>query len=197
MKAADYPEGLLLMKDKGIEFVPDLSQGLDCWVDASFAGLWGHEDAQDPASVKSHTGFVLTLFGCPVLTQSRRQNIVTLSSTAAEYVALSEAMRELIPMRRLLLEITTKLKLPAIAQTLVKSTVFEDNQSCLALANAPKLLPGNKYLALRYHFFRSEIGPDKGVLVQWVSTDQQVADLSTKSLGPAQFKVLRKKLMGW
>ena len=188
---------LIGTKDKGIEFVPDLSQGLDCWVDASFAGLWGYEDAQDPASIKSHTGFVLTLFGCPVLTQSRRQNIVTLSSTAAEYVALSEAMRELIPMRRLLLEITTKLKLPAIAQTLVKSTVFEDNQSCLALANAPKLLPGNKYLALRYHFFRSEIGSDKGVLVQWVSTDQQVADLSTKSLGPAQFKVLRKKLMGW
>ena len=100
-------------------------------------------------------------------------------------------------MRRLLLEISTKLKLPTIAQTLVKSTVFEDNQSCLALANAPKLLPGNKYLALRYHFFRSEIGKDKGVLVQWVSTEAQVADCFTKSLGPAQFKVLRKKLMGW
>ena len=165
--------------------------------DASFAGLWGHEDPQDPASVKSHTGFVITLFGCPILTHSKRQSIVTLSSTAAEYVALSEAMRELLPMRRLLLEISTKLKLPTISQTLVKSTVFEDNQSCLALAKAPKLLPGNKYLALRYHFFRSEIGKEKGVLVEWVSTENQVADLQTKSLGPAQFKILRKKLMGW
>ena len=100
-------------------------------------------------------------------------------------------------MRRLLLEISSKLKLPTIAQTLVKSTVFEDNQSCLALANAPKFLPGNKYLALRYHFFRSEIGKHKGVHVQWVSTENQIADLATKSLGPAQFKVLRKKLMGW
>ena len=100
-------------------------------------------------------------------------------------------------MRRLLLEISTKLKLPTISQTLIKSTVFEDNQSCLALAKAPKLLPGNKYLALRYHFFRSEIGKDKGVLVEWVSTEKQVADLQTKSLGPAQFKILRKKLMGW
>ena len=188
---------LIGTQDKGIEFVPDLNQGLDCWVDALFAGLWGYEDAQDPASVKSHTGFVLTLFGCPILTQSRRQTVVTLSSTAAEYVALSEAMRELLPMRRLLLEISTKLKLPTMAQTLVKSTVFKDNQSCLALANAPKLLPGNKYLALRYHFFRSEIGKDKGVLVKWVPTEEQVADLGTKSLGPAQFKVLRKKLMGW
>ena len=42
---------------------------------------------------------------------------------------MSEAMRELLPMRRLLLEISSKLKLPTIAQTLVKSTVFEDNQT--------------------------------------------------------------------
>ena len=125
------------------------------------------------------------------------QTVVALSSTAAEYVALSEAMRELLPLRRLLLEISTKLKLPTISQTLVKSTVFEDNQSCLALANAPKLMPGNKYLALRYHFFRSEIGPHKGILVKWVSTENQLGDLFTKALGPAQFKVLRKKLMGW
>ena len=122
---------------------------------------------------------------------------MTLSSTAAEYVALSEAMRDLLPLRRLLTEVSTKLKLPNIAKTLVKSTVFEDNQSCLALAKAPKLLPGNKYLALRYHFFRSEIGPHKGVEVEWVSTEDQVADLETKALGPAQFKILRKKLMGW
>ena len=188
---------LIGTQDKGIEFVPDLKQGLDCWVDASFAGLWGHECPQDPASVKSHTGFTLTLFGCPILSHSKAQTVVALSSTAAEYVALSEAMRELLPLRRLLLEISTKLKLPTISQTLVKSTVFEDNQSCLALANAPKLMPGNKYLALRYHFFRSEIGPHKGILVKWVSTENQLGDLFTKALGPAQFKVLRKKLMGW
>ena len=115
---------LIGTSDKGIEFEPDNSQGLDCWVDASFAGFYGHEDEQDPISVKSHTGFVLTVFGCPVLWKSSVQNGITLSSTAAEYVALSDSMRELLPMRRLLLEILTKLKVPIIAKSLVKSTVF-------------------------------------------------------------------------
>ena len=39
--------------DKGTIFTPDLNKGLDCYVDADFAGLWGHEDEQDPVSVKS------------------------------------------------------------------------------------------------------------------------------------------------
>ncbi len=50
-------------RDKGILFTPDLKEGLNCYVDADFAGLWGHEDDQDPVSVKSRTGFTLTLFG--------------------------------------------------------------------------------------------------------------------------------------
>ena len=188
---------LIKTSDKGIEFTPDKNQGLDCWVDASFAGLYGYEDDQDPNSVKSQTGFVLTLFGCPVLWKSSVQQQITLSSTAAEYVALSDAMREILPMRRLLKEISTKLNLPVIAKSMVKSTVFEDNQACLSIVKSPKMSPKNKYLALKYHFFRSEIGEDKGVVVQWVPTDQQMADSFTKSLGPTIFEELRKKLMGW
>ena len=34
--------------DKGTKFIPDLTQGLDCYVDADFAGLYGYEDDQDP-----------------------------------------------------------------------------------------------------------------------------------------------------
>ena len=83
--------------DRGIEFSPDLSKGLDCFVDADWAGGWGYEDEQDPVSVKSRTGFVLTLFGCPIIWQSKLQTEITLSSTAAEYVAFSMAMREIFP----------------------------------------------------------------------------------------------------
>ena len=106
-------------------------------------------------------------------------------------------MRELLPMRRLILEISTKLKVPVITKSLVKSTVFEDNQACLSIVNSPKMSPRNKYLALKYHFFRSEIGEEKGVVVKWIPTDTQLADALTKNLGPTQFQKLRKKLMGW
>ena len=118
---------LLETSDKGLIFKPEPSQGLDCWVDADFAGMYGYEDEQDPISVKSRTGFVLTLFGCPVLWSSKLQTDITLSSTAAEYVAFSMAMRELLPLRALLQELGTHLDLPLISESLVRSTVFEDN----------------------------------------------------------------------
>ena len=136
---------LIHTRDKGILFTPDLTEGLNCYVDADFAGLYGYEDDQDPVSVKSRTGFTLTLFGCPIIWQSKLQTDITLSSTAAEYVAFSMAMRELIPMRALLAEISSKLKLTVIAESLVLSTVFEDNQGCCSLVNVPKMSTRNKY----------------------------------------------------
>jgi hypothetical protein len=183
--------------DKGISFRPNLEQGLDCWVDADFAGLYGYEDDQDPVSVKSRTGFVLTLFGCPVLWSSKLQTDITLSSTAAEYVAFSMAMRELLPMRVLLQELSTKMDLPVLKQSLVRSTVFEDNQGCLSLVTVPKMSPRNKYLALKYHFFRDHIGEEKGIVARYIPTLQQRADIFTKGLPPTQFAVIRKLLMGW
>jgi hypothetical protein len=183
--------------DKGTRFVPDLEKGLDCYVDADFAGLYGYEDEQDPVSVKSRTGFALTLFGCPIIWSSKLQSEITLSSTAAEYVAFSMAMRELLPMRALLKELALKLKLNLVTKSLVRSTVFEDNQGCLSMVNVPKMSTRNKYLSLKYHFFRSHIGESKGVVAKHIRTTEQKADIFTKGLPPEQFQIIRKLLIGW
>ena len=183
--------------DKGICFVPKLDEGLDCYVDADFAGLFGYEDEQDPVSVKSRTGYTLTLFGCPIIWASKLQTEITLSSTAAEYVAFSMAMRELLPMRALLQEIGSRLDMQFVAKSLVRSTVFEDNQGCLALVNVPKMSTRNKYLALKYHFFRSHIGESKGIVAKYIRTAEQKADILTKGLPPEQFQAIRKLLIGW
>lgn len=151
----------------------------------------------DPVSVKSRTGFLLTLFGCPIIWSSKLQQEITLSSTAAEYVAFSMAMRELLPMRALLKELCSALQLTIALQSLVRSTVFEDNQGCLSMVNTPKMSTRNKYLALKYHFFRSHIGPDKGIVAQWVETTQQKADIFTKGLSESLFQSIRKLVMGW
>ena len=183
--------------DKGTKFIPDLKQGLDCYVDADFAGLYGYEDEQDPVSVKSRTGFTLTLFGCPIIWSSKLQNEITLSSTASEYVAFSMAMRELLPMRALLKELAAKLKMDIVTKSLVRSTVFEDNQGCLSMVNVPKMSTRNKYLSLKYHFFRSHIGESKGVVARHIRTTEQKADIFTKGLPPEQFQTIRKLLIGW
>jgi len=102
-------------------------------------------------------------------------------------------------MRVLLQELAAKLNFPSITNSLVRSTVFEDNQGCLSLVNVPKMSPRNKYLSLKYHFFRSKIGegPAKGIVAKYISTKEQRADIFTKGLPPTQFVVIRKLLMGW
>ena len=66
---------------------PDTSLKLNCFVDADFAGLWNYEDQQDYSSVKSHTGFVITLGGTPVVWASRLQSEIALHTMEAEYIA--------------------------------------------------------------------------------------------------------------
>lgn len=188
---------LIATRDKGICFKPDLSEGLNCCVDADFAGLFGHEDDQDPVSVKSRTGFVLTLFGCPVIFQSKLQKEVTLSSTAAECVAFSMATRELLPMRRPLQEIGEKLGMDVLKTSLVRSTVFEDNQGCLSLVNVPKMSTRNECLSLKCHFFREQIGEAKGIVAKRISTEEQKAGIFTEGLPTGQLQKIRLLLMGW
>ena len=66
--------------DKGLILDPTDDLSVDCYPDADFAGLWGHEDPQDPHSVRSRTGYIITLSGCPILWKSSMQNLVALSS---------------------------------------------------------------------------------------------------------------------
>ena len=69
------------------------------------AGLWNVENAEDPISVKSWTGYVITLAGCPLTWKSKLQTLIAVSTMEAEYIALSHCMRELIPLRRLTKEV--------------------------------------------------------------------------------------------
>ena len=54
------------VKGQGLTFQPTQELQLDYYVDADFAGLWTHENYQDPVCVKSQTGYVFTLGGCPI-----------------------------------------------------------------------------------------------------------------------------------
>ncbi len=66
---------------------------VDCYVNADFGGLFSVEDKQDPVSIKSRTGYVITYRGAPLLWVSKMQTQVALSTMEAEYIALSQSMR--------------------------------------------------------------------------------------------------------
>jgi hypothetical protein len=184
-------------KDRGLCFKPTETLKLDCYCDADFAGLYNVEHHQDPVCVKSRTGFCLTLGDCPLLWVSKLQTEIALSTTEAEYIALSQAIRELLPMRALFQEVGTTLKLKCAIPTILHSTVFEDNNGALSLATSPKISPRTKHIAVKYHHFRSKIGSDKGIIIQRVDTKEQKADIFTKGLGAQQFDYIRRLVMGW
>lgn len=184
-------------KDKGMRFTPTKELKIDCYVDADFAGLWNVEDDQDPVCVKSRTGYCLTLGECPVIWVSKLQTEVALSTTEAEYIALSQSMRELLPMRRLLQEIIKALELEGTNEAMLHSTVFEDNNGALSLATAPKMTPRTKHIAVKYHHFRSHVGKDKGIEIVKIDTAIQKADIFTKGLAAEKFQALRRLIMGW
>lgn len=187
---------LLKTRDKGLVLKPDLSKGLECHVDADWAGSWTHRSSSDPSSTYSRTGFCITYAGCPLVWKSSMQSIIALSTTEAEYIALSTALREVISIIQLLKELEGKGF--AIHKTTPKITcrTFEDNMSCLKIATNHKARPRTKHMSIRLHHFRSHV-VNKTIDIQHISTKEQTADMFTKPLPKPQFEKLRKKLMYW
>ena len=132
---------------------------------------------------------------------SKLQTQIALSTLEAEYIALSQAMRELLPLRRLMKEIVTELKME-VPDCQLHSKVFEDNNGALGLATSPKLTPRTKHIAVKYHFFRDHISSPgrqngNGITIHKIDTKDQKADMFTKGLPVDTFKHIRKLVMGW
>jgi hypothetical protein len=187
---------LLKTKDKGIVLKPDKSRGLECYVDADWAGSWQHRSSHDPLSAHSRTGYVIMYAGCPIIWASKMQTLVALSTTEAEYIALSSALREVIAVINLINELKGRgFQLSTATPTVICKT-FEDNQSCIEIATNHRTRPRTKHLSVRLHHFRSHI-MNKTISIEHVSTKKQVADIFTKPLPRDQFRTLRVPLMGW
>ncbi len=81
--------------DKGLTLQPTDDLTLDCYPDADFGGLWNYESPDDPHSVRSRTGYLITLCNCPVIWVSKLQTAIALSMMEAEYITLSQACKDL------------------------------------------------------------------------------------------------------
>ena len=186
--------------NRGMTMTPTAEPRVDCYPDADFAGLYGHEDSQDPHCARSRTGFVILAFGCPILWKSSMQNIIALSTMEAEYVALSTACRDLFPVVELIRELCIVSGLDANFKSKIHIKIHEDNVGALRLGKLEprRMTPRSKHYAIKYHWFREHVAdPSKRIELTKIDTANQLGDIFTKGLTRASFEHLRCSLMGW
>jgi transposase InsO family protein len=150
-------------------------------------GLEGYVDA-DGASQEHRraiTGYVFMIDGGAVSWSSKKQELVTLSTTEAEYVAQTHAAKEAIWFRRLLTELFGSVDTP--------TTLFSDSKSAIALAEDGHYHARTKHIDIRYHFIRYVL--DAGTIkLVYCSTDDMTADTLTKALPSVKAKHFAKAL---
>jgi hypothetical protein len=149
---------LLTTKDQGLILHPNADFKLDMFVDEDFAGMYHREHSSLHDNVLSGSGYIITYCGCPIHWASKLQTEIALSTTESEYLALSMATRELLPLRRLLEElhnhslVKTPLS-PAFnttkTSTLETTCIYEDNASCIVVATTDSTHLQTKHIALK------------------------------------------------
>jgi hypothetical protein len=158
-------------KSHGIRFKSSGDLDFKYFSDADWAG--------DVADRKSTSGYVFKLAGGPISWGSKKQSSVSLSTSEAEYIALSLAIQEGKWVHRLLCEI-----LVAAGVEAPKLVIFEDNQSCTKMTKNPVNHGRAKHIDIKYHHIRDEVKSGE-VEVEYCSTSTMLADLLTKGLpGP-------------
>ncbi|KAG9225295.1 hypothetical protein CCMSSC00406_0009851 [Pleurotus cornucopiae] len=138
-------------------------------------GLVGYVDA-DGASQdhrRAISGYVFLVDGGAVSWMSKKQGLVTLSTTEAEYVAATHAAKEALWIRRLIGEVFGSLPHP--------TTMYSDSKSAIALTEDGHYHARTKHIDIRYHFIRYTIEAGS-IRLLYCATDEMTADILTKAL---------------
>lgn len=147
----------------------DSKAEIEGYVDSDYAGRMD--------SRKSISGYVFTMFGTTISWKATLQKVVALSTTEAEYIALTEAVKGALWLEGFAKEL--KLQGKSI-------TVKCDSESEIHLSKNSAYHERTKHIDVRLHFIRGVIERGK-VKVLKVSADHNAADMITKSLPSCKF----------
>jgi hypothetical protein len=167
-------------RNTGLIFRGSVSKELEiaAYSDADWGG--DHNDR------RSTTGYIVTINGNVVSWVSKRQQTVALSTAEAEYMAISAVLQEVKWIKQLLKELNLPLKSPI--------QLFCDNQAAIAISKNDVNHARTKHIDIRHHYIR-EATKEREVELSWIETNNQLADILTKSLSGRTFIHFRNKLM--
>lgn len=154
-------------KDFELHYSSTKSKRLEAFVDAD----WGN----DKTDRKSYSGFCFKLANGVITWESKKQPTVALSSMEAEYMALSQACREVVYLKNLFSEIGFS---DLVSHPII---INNDNLGAQHLANNQIHHARSKHIDIRHHFVR-EVVNRGDIVLNHVSTDRMTADVLTKNL---------------
>jgi Reverse transcriptase (RNA-dependent DNA polymerase)/gag-polypeptide of LTR copia-type/Integrase core domain/GAG-pre-integrase domain len=126
---------------------------------------------------RSFNGYVFILAGAAISWSSKKQKTTALSTVEAEYVAMSHATKEVLWMQSFLKEIG------ADCLSSTSQTVSADNQGAIALAKNNTTSERSKHIDLKHFFLRENVESGKLKFI-YVQTDENLADMMTKTITP-------------
>jgi hypothetical protein len=138
--------------------------------------------ANCPTTRRSIGAYTFSLGSGSVTWSVRKQKTVATSSCEAEYMAAFEATKEALWIHQLLAAINIS---PQNA-----TTILCDNNAARSLSEDPMLHPRVKHMDIKYHFLRENVQDNK-VKLQYISSNDNVADILTKPLARDKFTRLR------
>jgi hypothetical protein len=173
---------LLLTRKQGVILDQQDGKSLEVYADADFCGNWNRSTAMNDVSTAIYiTGYIISFAGCPITWASKLQTQIALSTTESEYIALSQSLREVIPVINLMTEINRLGVCNYCTIPKVYNKDFEDNSGALELTKAPKMRSRTKHINLVFLHFRDYV--HHGLIVIYpVGTLDQMADIFTKTL---------------
>ena len=149
--------------------------------------LCGFSDADfgsDPNDRKSISGYVFKLFGNAISWASKKQPTVAQSSTESEYIALHYAVCEALWLKKMIADLNISVK---------NVTIYEDNQSTIAVCKNAENTNRTKHIDVKYHFIKEKIQNGE-ILLKYIPSSDEEADIFTKSLGKTLFVKHRESL---
>jgi len=149
-------------------------------------GFTDSDWAGDTNDRHSTTGYAFFLGDGLINWVSEKQRVISLSSTEAEYISLSQGAKEAIWLRSFLEEIE-------IQDGTVPTNIFVDNTSAISLAKNPVFHKRSKHIQVRYHHIR-ELVSEGQINIEYVRTEDQKADILTKPLSKGKFERQRTML---
>ena len=129
---------------------------------------------------------------CPIFWRSTLQTEIAFSTAKAEYISLSTALRQVIPLMKMMEEIHAVFPIHISKPDFV-CKFHEDNQSCIKMSTGINFSPKTKNIALKYHHLISHVKSGH-VVIYYRPTEEQLADLFTKPLSNEAFLTLRYML---